>query len=75
MDLDRLYMMFKEKLYTDLTLLLRDDINELAVDVHRTILLALSSSYFHTLLTGGFREKYKNKIMIEVSNVPEGSMI
>ena len=65
MNSNELCHMFQEKLFTDLTLTIKDDTNQLIMDVHKCILY-LSSDYFKKMLT--FNKNISNNATITVSN-------
>src|SRR3990172_12802394 len=64
MDYHKLYQATEIGLFTDLTLILKDDCNSISLNLHKIILYS-SSSYFEKLLTS-FKEKNSNNIIIEV---------
>jgi WD40 repeat protein len=66
MDYDKLYLLLQEKLFTDLTLVIRDKSNQIIIDINKNILYA-SCVYFEKLLTN-CKEKTLNNIAIEVPN-------
>ena len=66
MNLDELYETFNNELFTDITLIITDNTNEITIDLHKVILYS-SCIYFKKLLTN-FKEKHLNEITIEVPN-------
>ena len=66
MDFHKLYQTINDELFTDITLILSDANNEIAIDLHKNILYS-SCIYFEKLLTN-FKEKHLDQIRIEVPN-------
>lgn len=67
MNFEDLHSLIEKKLYVDLVLVLKDECDEIIIDLHKNILYS-SCIFFKKLLTS-CKEKTSNKIIVYVPNV------
>ncbi|AEQ60458.1 hypothetical protein [Acanthamoeba polyphaga mimivirus] len=66
MDFNKLYVLAQNNLFTDITIILKDESNEIMLNLHKNIIYS-SCIFFEKLLTS-FKEKESSKIILNVPN-------